>query len=82
MDLDFLLERNGKFLVQEFKPEGVRPGIGQGRTLRALRSFADVWVVYGDGPVVQVDFGDGDLHAMTTEEYEDETVLWFEEASK
>ena len=80
MDVDFMLERNGKFLIIEFKPEDARVGIGQGRTLRALRKWADVWVMYGDGPLVDIDWGDGKTR-LSLDEVADEIVLWFEEAS-
>lgn len=38
MDVDFLIERKGKFLVMEFKPwtNGVNVGFGQHLALRAL----------------------------------------------
>ena len=81
MDVDFMLERNGKFLVLEFKPEHAKVGIGQGRTLRALREFADVWVVYGDGPRVEVDWGDGKT-PLSVGELAQEVCLWFEEAGQ
>ncbi len=82
MDIDFMLERNGKFLIIEFKPDEGRVGIGQGRTLRALRQWADVWVMYGDGPLVQMDYGDGGsaTFSSTLDEVADEVVLWFTEA--
>lgn len=80
MDIDFVLERNGKFLIIELKPEHGRVGVGQGRTLRALREFADVWIMYGEGPMVDVDWGDGKTR-ISLDELSDEIVLWFKEAS-
>jgi len=82
MDGDFILERKGKLLIIEFKPKGVEPGVGQSRTLRALKKFADVWVVHGDGPFVDVNFGNGTLFTVTVDELGDEVVLWFEEAGQ
>ena len=80
MDFDGVLERNGHFLILEFKPEGVRPRTGQARTLRAARKWADVWLVQGDGPVVKVDFGDGEVFAMSVESLAVEVRRWFDEA--
>jgi hypothetical protein len=81
MDFDFVLERRGNFLVIEFKPKGMAPPPGQARTLRTLRNAGgDVWLVYGDGPDVQVDFGEGELHDMSVDELAEEVRLWFEEA--
>jgi hypothetical protein len=46
MDVDFLLEKNGRFLVLEFKPTGVPLGQGQRIALKHLvRKGFDVWVV-------------------------------------
>jgi hypothetical protein len=46
MDVDFLLEKNGRFLVMEFKPEGVALQQGQRIALKNLvRKDFDVWVV-------------------------------------
>jgi hypothetical protein len=82
MDIDFLLERNGNFLIQEYKPEGVRPPVGQARSLRALREAgADVWLVQGDGPV-EVDFGEGKTFRMSVPSLAEEVAVWFEEAGQ
>ncbi len=81
MDVDFILERKGHFLILELKPMGGYVGVGQGRTLRALKKFADVWVVYGEGPQVEVDFGDGERHPMALSFLASEINQWFEEAS-
>jgi hypothetical protein len=85
-DLDFVLERHGKVLIQEYKPKGVRPGRGQAMTLETFRDMgADVWVVSGngkDGDFVEVDtVGDGLFNlAMTVDDLADSTVDWFESA--
>jgi hypothetical protein len=54
MDFDAVLEKNGHFLVMEFKPEGSKGlPLGQRITLtRLVRQGWDVWVVRGEGPVV------------------------------
>ncbi len=81
MDLDFLLERRGKVLVLEFKPAGVRPTKGQAMTFRTLRKLGvEVWLVQGDGPMVDVDFGDGLVSHLPVSELAAETVRWYEEA--
>lgn len=84
MDFDFVLERGGHFLIMEFKPEGVKPGVGQARTLRAAREWADVWVVYGEdgAEYVDVDFGDGIIAHFAVEALAYEVVCWFEEAGQ
>ena len=81
MDLDFLLERRGKVLVLEFKPANGYPTKGQAMTFRTLRKMgAEVWVVKGDGPMVDVDFGDGLVSHLPVSELAAETVRWYEEA--
>jgi len=83
MDFDFVLERKGKFLIIEFKPPTARLPVGQARTLREARKWADVWLVRhqdGDG-MAMVDFGDG-LVPLSVGELAAEVALWFEEASK
>lgn len=57
MDLDCVLEKNGHFLVMEFKPEGAGIPLGQRITLRSLVKLdMDVWVVWEgrDGKHVEV----------------------------
>jgi len=50
-DIDFILERNGKVLILELKPEGVKPGIGQLLTLIALQKMGcEVYLVEGPQP--------------------------------
>jgi len=54
-DLDFVLERNGKVLILEFKPEFVEPGLGQLLTLITLhRMGATVWLVQGEWGTVKL----------------------------
>ncbi|MES2155994.1 MAG: hypothetical protein V4510_12750 [bacterium] len=49
MDLDFVLERKGHFLVQEYKSKGAPMPMGQRLTLKALvRLGMDVWLVWED----------------------------------
>ena len=83
MDLDFILERNGRFLVQELKPLGLRPGTGQLRTLRALENLGmDVWVVQGDGDEVVVEDLRGVRQGLihNEEDLGEYVVDWFQEA--
>jgi len=48
-DLDFVLEKNGCFLVLEFKGDGAPLPQGQRITLKTLvRKGFDVWVVWSD----------------------------------
>ena len=82
-DIDFVLERGGRFLSIEMKPENGRTGIGQSRTIRALRESGwEVWIMYGDGPLVSVDYGDGLKVTATLDAVADEVVLWWDEAGK
>jgi len=83
MDLDFVLERGGAFLVLEFKPEGAALGMGQRIALKALvRKGFQVWVVRGEGPVeVNTMDKDGDLTRLPYTTVEDLTWLvqrWWE----
>ncbi len=78
MDIDFMLERKGKVLVMEYKPANGHVGRGQSITFRTLRTMgADVWIVYGDGPMVDVDWGDGRTR-ISVDELAQETLRWFE----
>ena len=80
MDVDFLLERKGRVLVLEFKPGNGAVRGGQAITFRTLRDLGfDVWIVYGEGPRVQVDWGDGKTET-TIPEVAAEVVRWFEAA--
>ena len=80
-DLDCVLERHGKVLVLEFKPAGVRPGRGQAMTFDTLRAKdIDVWVVMGEGDLVDVDFGDGVVPDVPLTEVARAVVDWYEAA--
>lgn len=87
MDVDFVLERNGRFLVIEFKPIDMRVGMGQLITLKALEAIGmEVWLVRGDGPSVTVeclDDGHWSEPAATTVDLLAQSVAaWFDEASR
>src|SRR5438128_12545679 len=46
-DIDFVLERNGRVLIQEYKPKGVVVSMGQRLTLKTfVRMGCDVWIVW------------------------------------
>lgn len=78
MDVDFLLERNGDFLVLEFKPKGIRPGQGQQITFDALsKKGFQVWVVEGDGPQVKVWFTESVAEEMSVEELAEKINTWW-----
>lgn len=52
MDIDFALERNGRFLFIEFKPANGGLSVGARILYKTLvRQGHDVWLVQGDGPV-------------------------------
>lgn len=52
MDIDFALEKNGRFLFIEFKPVGAGISVGSRISYKTLvRQGHDVWLVQGDGPV-------------------------------
>lgn len=87
MDVDFMLERNGRFLVIEFKPADMRVGMGQFITLKALEAMGiEVWLVKGDGPEVEVQCLEGgqwrDDAVTTVDQLAASVAAWFEEASK
>ena len=87
MDLDYVLERRGNFLGIEFKPADGHVSMGQAITLRALEASGwEIWLVRGDGPRVTVEFLlNGEWMppvAMTVEELDKETRVWFEEMSR
>jgi len=58
MDVDCVVEKGGRFLVLEFKPEGMPLPMGQRLTLKAMvrTGYFDVWVVWEgtDGRTCQV----------------------------
>ena len=63
-------------LIIEFKPETAKV---PREADAAAPQVPDVWVMYGEGPVVDIDWGDGKTR-LSLEEVADEVVLWFEEA--
>ncbi len=82
-DIDFMLERKGHVLVLEFKSENGYVPKGQAMTFRTLRKMGvEVWVVKGDGPMVDVDFGDGLVSHLPVSELAAETVRWYSEAGE
>ena len=83
MDIDGLLERRGKVLIHEYKPAAVAPTKGQLMTFRTLRKMgAEVWTIQGDGPLVDVNFGDGLVSHLPVSELAAETVRWYNEAGE
>lgn len=85
MDVDFMLEKNGHFLVLEFKPKQGALGMGARITYRALvRLGMDVWVVWQDNDhMVVVGTMDkrGEIIApvlMTEDELAERVAAWFE----
>lgn len=87
MDVDFMLERNGRFLVLEFKPKDMHVGMGQFITLKALEELGmEVWLVKGDGPEVEVSCLEGGQwreDAITTvDQLATSIAAWFQEASE
>lgn len=87
-DLDFVLERRGRFLVLEFKPAGASLPLGQRLTLKQLvRAGMDVWVVWGeDLDFIQVGAVDkrGDVPFvadMTVNRLKRYVADWFKEVS-
>ena len=86
-DIDFLLERRGKFLVHEYKPKGMPVNKGQRIALtRLVRKGFDVWLVQGEGPVLRETLGaNGRAKAKDIMELGDlagDVGKWFDEASK
>lgn len=88
MDLDCVLEKNGRFLVMEFKPGGAPLPLGQRLTLKRLvRLGMDVWVVWEDGERVEVGAMDRNgevpfVSEMRKNKLARKVQQWFEEASK
>lgn len=92
-DLDSVLERNGNFLIHEYKPSGASIGMGQRIMLKQLvRKGFDVWVVWGgdsndENSLIEVGAMDrhGDVKfvdKMPLSRLAERTVDWFEQASK
>jgi hypothetical protein len=59
MDIDAVIEKHGRILIQEFKPLGVGLPLGQRLTLRAFarKPEVDVWVVWEDPDGKHVEAG-------------------------
>lgn len=89
-DLDSVLERNGHFLIHEYKPKGAGIGMGQRIMLKNLvrgPRTIDVWVVWGDETSVEVGSMDRNgeipfVDKMKTEKLAQKTVQWLEWATK
>ena len=87
MDIDFALEKNGRFLFIEFKPKGVGLSVGARILYKTLvRQGHDVWLVQGDGPV---EAGPMDRNGnvvftstLTDEELARRVLAWFEGAKE
>ena len=90
MDLDCVLEKNGKFLVQEFKPKGAPLPLGQRLTLKALvRLGMDVWVVWEELGTEVVEVGAMDrngnvpfVETMRRNRLRRRVAEWFTNASE
>lgn len=84
MDGDFILERKGKVLIMEFKPDNVALSTGQRMTLRTFqRMGCDVWIVKGDGPVYELsELGSSERFKVTEAALGELVHDWFEEASE
>lgn len=93
MDIDFMLERHGKFLCVEFKGPGARLGVGQEITLRQLhKKGVDVWVLwegksYGD-PVQVIVMNDkhrlapADVQVLTVAALRRKLAAWYKKADE
>jgi hypothetical protein len=90
MDVDFMLERNGQFLVIENKPGGAPIPMGQRITLKALvRQGMDVWVAWEQEDGKHVEVGVMDKHGnvnfidrMTVAKLKNKVSEWFSAATK
>lgn len=90
MDVDAMLEKNGRFLVIELKPKGVPIPLGQRLTLKALvRLGMDVWVVWETPEGKRVEVGAMDrsgntpfVEDMTVNRLRRKVVDWYNEASR
>jgi hypothetical protein len=91
MDLDCVLERNGRVLILEFKPEKAHLPLGQRLTLKNfVRMGADVWVVWehNDGDHASVGAMDRNGNVQFVEENVRLRVLrqhiskWYSQASE
>ena len=87
MDIDFALEKNGRFLFIEFKPDGAGLSVGARISYKALvRAGHDVWLVQGDGPVQAGPMDrNGNVNftaTLTLDELVQRVKAWFDGASK
>ena len=84
-DVDFVLERHGRFLVIEFKPTDGYIGTGQRIMLKALEARGmTVLVVRGDGPSIAVSTLNGDVSPDigSVDALADFVADWFHQASR
>lgn len=90
MDMDFLLEKNGEFLVLEFKPKTGALGMGTRISYKALvrSGLFDVWVVWEESEhsvVMAVMDKRGELLAPTVytkDELAQKVADWYAEKSE
>lgn len=89
-DVDFMLERGGQFLVQEYKQGGAPLPLGQRLTLKALVALGmDVWVVREDEKDrARVEVGQMDsngvvpfVESMRVNQLRQRVARWFARAS-
>lgn len=87
MDVDFALERHGRFLFIEFKPLGGGLSVGARILYKTLvRQGHDVWLVQGDGPVQAGPMdANGNVNftaTLTVEELAQRVRAWFDGAGE
>lgn len=90
MDVDFMLERNGQFLVVENKPGGAPIPMGQRITLKTLvRLGMEVWVAWEHEDGKHAEVGVMDKHGnvnfierITVTKLKNKVVEWFLAAGK
>lgn len=89
MDIDSVLEKNGRILMMEMKPKGMAIPLGQRITLRAFANLktVDVWVVWEEEGGVWVEVGAMDRHGdipfverMRVTKLKNRVTDWFEAA--
>lgn len=87
MDIDFALEKNGRFLFIEFKPANAGLSVGARILYKTLvRAGHDVWLVFGDGPVQAGPLDrNGNTYFMTEltiDQLADRVTAWFAAAGE
>lgn len=92
MDVDFLLERNGRFLIIELKPRHGRVSTGPLITFKAFKRLgADVWLVRGaldedpENVTIETLGDDGkweSFGSITVDALKEAIAAWFEEAGR